>query len=72
MPEYGFSPTRIFPSKDRIVGNTRKYGSEKTRILAYFTQCGRKWVTVGSVAEPSVILFAMLKGEEPVIRFVFR
>ena len=39
MPEYGFTLIRIFPHEDRInnkIGhNTGKYGSKKTRILAY-------------------------------------
>ena len=39
MPKYGFFLTRIFPYKDRIFEYTGIYGSEKTRILAYFTQC---------------------------------
>ena len=39
MPEYGFSVTFVFPYKVRIEDHTGKYGSGKTRILAYFSQC---------------------------------
>ena len=42
MAEYEFTLIRIFPHEDRIYNkighNTEKYGSEKTRILAYFRQ----------------------------------
>ena len=43
MREYEFSLTRIFDYTDRISNSVfiwDKYGSRKTRILAYFMQCG--------------------------------
>ena len=36
--EYGFSLTRIFPYKDKIVVRENEKRSEEVRILTYFTQ----------------------------------
>ena len=42
MSEYEFTPTRIFPYRDRIVNSViirENRGQRKTCVLVYFTQC---------------------------------
>ena len=48
MSEYGFSLTHIFPYKDRIFDSIlirKKYRSEKTLILTYFT----RWIPLKTI-----------------------